>query len=102
MEKITAKKLSGCHVEKILLRSVTLSVCIVQVEIDGVIHNVVDGKGKIVRFNGPEHANNVLGKLTTDKAVLVHQSPYAEMAGQPEDGPQPPLEVAFNWRAEKA
>jgi hypothetical protein len=55
-----------------------------------------------VRFNGAEHANNVLGKMTTDKAVLVHNSPYAEMAGQPEDGPQPPLEVDFNWRAEKA
>ena len=116
MEKITVKKLNGRHVEKVLLRSVTLSICIVQVEIDGVSYppeqfttpadgvsyHVVDEKGQIVRFNGAEHANNVLGKMTTDKAVLVHNSPYAEMAGQPEDGPQPPLEVDFNWRAEKA
>ena len=102
MEKITVKKLNGRHVDKILLRSVTLSICIVQVEIGGVVHNVVDEKGQIVRFNGAEHANNVLNKLTTDQAVLVHQSPYAEMAGQPDDGPQPPLEVSFNWRADKA
>ena len=102
MEKITVKKLNGRHVEKVLLRSMTLSICIVQVEIDGVSYHVVDEKGQIVRFNGAEHANNVLGKMTTDKAVLVHNSPYAEMAGQPEDGPQPPLEVDFNWRAEKA
>ena len=59
------------------------------------------GQGQIVRSNGAENANYVLGKMTTDKAVLVHNSPYAEMAGQPEDGPQPPLEVDFNWRAEK-
>ena len=102
MEKITVKKLNGRHVEKVLLRPVTLSICIVQVEIDGVSYHVVDEKGQIVRFNGAEHANNVLGKMTTDKAVLVHNSPYAEMAGQPEDGPQPALEVDFNWRAEKA
>lgn len=102
MENITAKKLNGRHVEKILLRSVTLSICIAQVEIDGVIHNVVDEKGKIIRFSGPEHVNNMLGKLTTDQAVIVHQSPFTEMAGQPEDGPEPPLEVAFNWRAQKA
>ncbi|ASK34237.1 hypothetical protein CEK62_07500 [Alcanivorax sp. N3-2A] len=99
MEKITARQLNGRHVEKIVLRSVVLSVCIVQVRIDGVLHNVVDEQGAIVRFNGAEHANNVLAKLTTDRAVLVHQSPYGEMAGQPEDSPTAPLEVDFNWRA---
>lgn len=99
MEKITVKKLNGRHVEKVLLRSVTLSICIVEVEIDGVRYHVVDHNGKIVRFSGAEHANNVLGKMTTDKAVLVHTSSHAEMAGQPEEGPQPPLEVDYNWRA---
>lgn len=100
MNKITLKKLNNRHVQKVLLRSVTLSICIVEVEIDGVFHHVVDGNDKIIRFNGPEHANNVLSRMTTDKAVLVHQSPYAEMAGQPEGEPTPPLEVDFNWRAE--
>ena len=100
MNKITLKKLNNRHVEKVLLRSVTLSICIVEVDIDGVRYHVVDGKDKIVRFNGPEHANNVLSRMTTDKAVLVHQSPYPEMAGQPEGEPTPPLEVDFNWRAE--
>ena len=100
MNKITLKKLNNRHVDKVLLRSVTLSICIVEVDIDGVRYHVVDGKDKIVRFNGAEHANNVLSRMTTDKAVLVHQSPYAEMAGQPEGEPTPPLEVDFNWRAE--
>ncbi|MBM7334144.1 DUF6482 family protein [Alcanivorax marinus] len=102
MEKITVKKLTNRHVDKVILRSVVISICIVQVEIDGVRYQVVDEKGQIVRFNGPEHANNVLGRMTTDRAVLLHQSPYAEMAGQPEGEPTPPLEVDFNWRADRA
>ncbi|HCR78828.1 MAG TPA: hypothetical protein DIW42_04055, partial [Alcanivorax sp.] len=67
MEKITVKKLNGRHVEKVLLRSVTLSICIVQVEIDGVSYHVVDEKGQIVRFNGAPPTHHNPRKKTTHK-----------------------------------
>ncbi|EKF75271.1 cation transport ATPase [Alcanivorax hongdengensis A-11-3] len=97
MEKITVKALKKRHAEHILLRSVTLSVCTVQVQLEGTLYWVVDEQGRVMRFNGPEHANNQLAFLPTDSASLVHQSAHAEMVGQP-DGEVAPLDVPYNWR----
>ncbi|MDX1805233.1 MAG: DUF6482 family protein [Alcanivorax sp.] len=99
MEKITVKALKNRHAEHILLRSVTLSICTVQVRLDSTLYWLVDDQGSVMRFNGPEHANNQLAFLTTDAASLVHQSAHAEMVGQP-DGEVAPLEVPYNWRSD--
>ena len=102
MKTITANKLVKKKVEEIELTSACLSVCTVRVRIDDDWFWVVDQHGKIQRFNGPEHANNLLSHVVTSKATLLHHSAHAEMVGQPEGEVIPPLKVDFHWRSDRA
>lgn len=102
MKTITANKLAKQQVEEIEITSACLSVCTVRVCLNGEWFWVVDQNGKIQRFNGPEHANNLLSHVSTPKATLLHHSAHAEMVGQPEGEVIPPLKVAFNWRGDRA
>lgn len=102
MKTITANKLNKRDVEEIEITSACLSVCTVRVRLGGEWFWVTDNQGKIQRFNGPEHANNLLSNVSTRKAFLIHHSAHAEMVGQPEGEVIPPLKVDFHWRSDQA
>ncbi len=102
MKTISADKLKKRQAEEIEITSACLSVCTVKVRLDGEWFWVTDRNGKIQRFNGPEHANNLLSHVSTPKATLLHHSAHAEMVGQPEGEVIPPLKVDFHWRSDHA
>ncbi|KGD66618.1 hypothetical protein Y5S_00285 [Alcanivorax nanhaiticus] len=102
MKTISADKLKKRQAEEIEITSACLSVCTVRVRLDGEWFWVTDRNGKIQRFNGPEHANNLLSHVSTPKATLLHHSAHAEMVGQPEGEVIPPLKVDFHWRSDHA
>lgn len=94
--KITETDLRERTIPVLTVRSVTLSVCTVEVELDDGIHVLCDSQGKVMRFNGVEHARNALEHLRVEQALLVHDSPYGEMVGQPEEASDPIL-VPLGW-----
>lgn len=96
MAKVTLDQLSGKRVPLLTVRSVTMSVCTVEVQMDGVDHVLCDRHGKVMRFNGVEHARNALSELDVEQAMLIHDSPYHEMVGLPEGGAEP-IRVPLGW-----
>ena len=100
MNTLTAKQLTNKQVEEIQITSACLSVCTVRVFLNGQWFWIVGQDGKIQRFNGPEHANNQLSGISTNKATLIHHSAHAEMVAQPEGETIPPLQVGFHWRSD--
>ncbi|MEH6785405.1 MAG: DUF6482 family protein [Alcanivorax jadensis] len=100
METISPKKLHKRKADEVEIFSACLSVCTVKVRFADTWYWVADDSGKIMRFNGPEHANNQLQTLSTDSAHLLHHSAHAEMVGQPEGEVIPPLRVRFHWRSQ--
>jgi len=100
METISPKKLHKRKADEVEIFSACLSVCTVKVRFGDTWYWVADDSGKIMRFNGPEHANNQLQTLSTGTAHLLHHSAHAEMVGQPEEEVIPPLRVRFHWRSQ--
>lgn len=96
MAKITLDQLSGRRIPVLTVRSVTLSVCVVEVQLHGDDLVLCDRHGKVMRFNGVEHARNALSELDVERALLIHDSPYHEMVGLPEGGAEPVC-VPLGW-----
>lgn len=96
MAKITLNQLADRRIGLLTVRSVTMSVCTVEVRLDERDYVLCDRHGKVMRFNGVEHARNALSELDVAEALLVHDSPYHEMVGLPEDGAEP-IRVPLGW-----
>lgn len=96
MAKITVDQLSGRDIPALVVRSVTMSVCTVEVELEDGEYVLCDRHGKVMRFNGVEHARNTLAGLRVRQAQLLHDSPHHEMVGLPEAGGGP-IRVPLDW-----
>jgi hypothetical protein len=94
--KISVEELSDITIPRLSLRSVSMSLCTVEVHLDEGMHVLCDRNGKVARFNGVEHARNSLSHLQVQQAELVHDSPYDEMVGLPEGGSEP-IRVPLQW-----
>lgn len=94
--KITEAELRERTIPVLTVRSVTMSVCTVEVELDDGTYVLCDSRGKVMRFNGVDHARNALEHLQVEQALLVHDSPYSEMVGLSEE-PSAPIRVPLGW-----
>jgi hypothetical protein len=94
--KITEAELRERTIPVLTVRSVTMSVCTVEVELHDGTYVLCDSQGKVMRFNGVDHARNALEHLQVQQALLIHDSPYAEMVGQPEERSEP-IRVPLGW-----
>jgi hypothetical protein len=94
--KITEAELRDRSIPSLTVRSVTMSICTVEVEVDGATHVLCDSQGRVMRFNGVEHARNALSHLEVEQALLLHDSPYDEMVGTPEEAGEP-IRVPLGW-----
>lgn len=94
--KITEAELRDRTIPSLTVRSVTMSVCTVEVELEAGTHVLCDSQGRVMRFNGVEHARNALAHLRVEQALLLHDSPYDEMVGTPEESGEP-IRVPLGW-----
>lgn len=94
--KISLDQLKGRRIPRLVLRSVTMSICTVEVELEDGSYVLCDRAGGVMRFNGVEHARNALSELDVEQALLHHDSPYHEMVGLSEDGAEP-IRVPLDW-----
>lgn len=94
--KITEAELRERSIPLLAVRSVTLSVCTVEVELEDGTYVLCDSRGKIMRFNGVDHARNALEHLRVEQALLIHDSPFSEMVGLSE-APSEPIRVPLGW-----
>ncbi len=94
--KVTEAELRNREIPLLIVRSVTMSVCTVEVELEDATYVLCDSQNKVMRFNGVEHARNALSHLEVDQALLVHDSPYDEMVGTPEVTGEP-IRVPLGW-----
>jgi hypothetical protein len=94
--KITEAELRNRVIPALTVRSVTMSVCTVEVELDNNTYVLCDSQDRVMRFNGVEHARNSLSHLEVEQALLLHDSPYDEMVGTPEVAGEPIL-VPLGW-----
>ena len=69
--------------EKVAIRSMDLSLYQAEVEIDGRRQVIADGSGKPLRSFNLLDMKRQLAALDITNLVLVHESAYDEMVGQP-------------------
>lgn len=93
--KVTEQQLRDRVIPRLTVRSVTLSVCTVEVDLDDGCHVLCDRAGKVMRFNGVEDARNALAHLKVREAILHHDSPFHEMVGL--EGGAEPIRVPLAW-----
>lgn len=94
--KVTLDQLRDREIPRLVVRSVTMAVCTVEVELEGKTHVLCGRDGQVMRFNGVDHARNSLSELKVRDAFLLHDSPYDEMVGL-SDAPSEPIWVPLGW-----
>ena len=88
------------RVAKVAIRSMDLSLYQAEVEVDGVRQLITDSKDKPLRsFNLPDMKRE-LAPLDIEELVLVHESAYDEMIGQPGREGSNALEVPLSDEAQ--
>lgn len=98
--KITLRELRGCHVQKLVIESVDLSLYIAQALVDDGMHLVVDENGK------PLKARNLMGMkghfidISVDACVLRQRSAYDEMIGHRWQAADNTLEIPVTTAAQ--
>ena len=93
--KISELKRRG-PLEKVAIRSMDLSLYQAETVVDGVRQLIADRKGKPLRsFNLPDMKRQ-LAELEITELVLVHESAYDEMIGQPGRETSNALEVPLS------
>ncbi len=85
LEKITLEKLleTSPEIDLLRVRSCDPELYLVEVEIQQTCFLVTDNHGEMCRFRGLNAAKKPFAGLTIKNAVLVHESAYDEMIGQP-------------------
>lgn len=82
--------------EKVVIRSIDLSLYQAEAIVDGRPNLIVDKDGKALRTHNIVQMKEHLAGLTIDSLVLVQQSAYDEMIGQPSREGSNALEVPLN------
>lgn len=89
-----AKKQYGL-IDTLVLRSFESSMYLVQLRLKGGedLLNICDDQGAIMRFTSQLHAKLPFKGLGIQQTLLVHESPYNEMVGMPDEEKITPLQV---------
>lgn len=94
--KVTEPELRERTIQRLTVRSVTMSICTVEIELEGETYVLCDSQHKVMRFNGVDHARNTLSHLDVRAATLLHDSPHDEMVGLSNAGAEP-IQVGLAW-----
>jgi len=82
--KITLSELrQRSSITRIAIRSTELSLYIAEAELDGAIHIICDKDGKPLKTRNLVGMREQLEALNPQELVLLHESAYDEMIGQP-------------------
>lgn len=71
------------HIEKLEVQSFEMNVYLVRVVINGEAGFVTDKKGSPMRFHNSQMVRDMFEHCKVEKAVMLHDSPYDEMIGNP-------------------
>ncbi|HAQ48173.1 MAG TPA: NADH-quinone reductase [Glaciecola sp.] len=71
------------HIEYLEVQSFELSIYLVKLTVAGETSFVYDKNDNIMRFNSSQHIRDCFAACQVDHAILVHDSPYEEMIGNP-------------------
>ncbi|MBF7074474.1 NADH-quinone reductase [Glaciecola sp. MH2013] len=70
-------------IEKLEVQSFEMNVYLVRVQIEGQAGFVTDKKGSPMRFHNSQMVRDMFEHCEVQKAVMLHDSPYDEMIGNP-------------------
>ena len=70
-------------IEHLEVQSFELSIYLVKVTVAGTTGFVYDKNDNIMRFHSSQHIRDSFGACHVEHAILVHDSPYEEMIGNP-------------------
>lgn len=65
------------------VQSFEVNVYLVKITINNESGFVYDKKDSIMRFHSSQHIRDMFTEFTVEKSVMVHDSPYDEMIGNP-------------------
>ncbi len=80
-------------VEKLIYHSVDLSLYMVSAIVEGTEYYIVDNRGAFLKSSKLLELQKALRKVSAEKTVLRHTSPYDEMVGGPDKTHSNALEV---------
>lgn len=94
MSDISKQPLS---IERLEVQSFEMNVYLVKLEINGVLGFVYDANDRPMRFNSSQHVRNMFELCQVTTAVMVHDSPYDEMIGNP-NKPEQSMAMPFSMQ----
>lgn len=71
------------HIQHLEVQSFELSIYLVKLTVAGETGFVYDKNDNIMRFQSSQHIRDSFAQCQVDDAILVHDSPYEEMIGNP-------------------
>ena len=71
------------HIEYLEVQSFELSIYLDKLTVAGETGFVYGKNDNIMRFNSSQHIRDCFAACQVDHAILVHDSPYEEMIGNP-------------------
>lgn len=70
-------------IERLEVQSFEMNVYLVKVTVGGIESMLYNGTGNLFRFHSTQEVRDTFEGLTVKEAVMVHESPYDEMIGNP-------------------
>ena len=94
MSKIKNKPIS---IDKLEVQSFEMNVYLVKLHIDDTQGFVYDDQDRPMRFHNSQQIRDAFELCDVKLAVMVHDSPYDEMVGNP-NKPEKPMEMPFSMQ----
>jgi hypothetical protein len=80
---MTALAKKPLQIERLEVQSFEMNVYLVKVTIEGKVGFVYDKEDRPMRFHNSQMVRDLFDHCDVAKAVMVHDSPYEEMIGNP-------------------
>ncbi len=74
---------NSVQIQYLEVQSFELNIYLVKLTVDGVTGFVYDKHDNIMRFHSSQHIRDSFVTCNVAKAVMIHDSPYEEMIGNP-------------------
>lgn len=94
---ITEIRKTPLHIDKLEVQSFEMNVYLVKLYIDTTEGFVYDNNDRPMRFNNTQQIRDTFVSCDIVQAVMVHDSPYDEMIGNP-NKPEPSMAMPFSMQ----
>ncbi|MFT4655123.1 MAG: hypothetical protein ACJA0G_001950 [Kangiellaceae bacterium] len=84
-------------IDKLEVQSFEMNVYLVKLHVDGDTGFVFDKNDRPMRFNNSQQIRDAFEPFDVKQAVMVHDSPYDEMIGNP-NKPEKSMEMPFSMQ----